>query len=1055
MVKKDSDSPASEFATIDGAATESSHVVGTPGRVPEVLGNYQIVGTLGSGGMGIVLKAYDPALNRYAALKIIRTEHPDLAVRFVQEARAQARVQHEHVCQVYEVGEMDGKQYIAMQLIEGDTLSVASREMTLEAKVHVIQQIAGALHVAHKQGLIHRDIKPSNIMLERNEEGEWKPYIMDFGLAREQDAPGLTRTGVTMGTPHYMAPEQVQQELLDRRTDVYGLGATLYELLSGQPPYSGNSGPEIMLQILKDDPVPVGKLAPKIPPDLQTIVMKCLERDPSRRYNSAKALSEDLQRYLEGDPIGAKPTSWSYRVIKRAKKNRLATGIALSGAAITILLVGAFLWIQWQNRLQASYAREFGDEIKNIQSVLPGIYTAPIHDVRPELTQLRNRLITMERRVNQGGRAAGGPGNNALGHGYLALGEIEKAKEYLEKAWESGYQLPSTAYALGQTMGLLFQKKLAEAERNPGEAVREKMKKQYEKEFRDPAIHYLKLAEGSVESPAYVEGLIALYEKKYDQALQKAKQAYAKSRWSYDAKVLEGKALSGMAQNQSEAADYKGAIKNYELAGEAYAQASELGRSRADIYLSDCDRWGQTMKIQIYTDVNLVSALQNAEEACNKAILINPDDAVHHLRKAYVYYALARYYLYNSSEDPRILLKKSIDSLNQAQRKDPNNWEPSHLLLTVNALASEYELRHGIDPYKTLQTAIAHANRSLKIRPNNPAVFLNLGMAYVTLAEYHDQTGKNPIETYEKAIQQYKRVEQIDPTIHTGNEQGIAYWFIASSQKKRGEDPSNSYRRSIEQYQSFLKGAPDDPYVVYNLGILYGDQGKYDAGLGKDPTDSFRKALKTQHHAAKFIPNNSYISNSIGYMHISMADYLVSKDKDPGADLKEGRKFLLQASQIDEKYYMPYSNMGYAESVNARWAVKEGISPLPHYDAARKAYLKSIECNKGEPATYGGMAEMYQSEAKWLIEQRRPAKASIEKGLKWIEKSLKMNADDPGTIAIQGELFLLQARIETDPAARKRSAVSAVTALEKAIKLNSQLKKEYDPRIKEARALLM
>ena len=166
-------------------------------------------------------------------------------------------MQHENVCRVYEVGEVDGKQYIAMQLIEGKTLSAAAKELSLEAKVRVIKQIADALHVAHKEGLIHRDIKPSNIMLERNEEKEWKPYVLDFGLARDQDAPGLTRTGMAVGTPYYMAPEQVSSnsDQLDRRTDVYGLGATLYELLSGMPPYQGKSGAEILLQILKDDPV--------------------------------------------------------------------------------------------------------------------------------------------------------------------------------------------------------------------------------------------------------------------------------------------------------------------------------------------------------------------------------------------------------------------------------------------------------------------------------------------------------------------------------------------------------------------------------------------------------------------------------------------------------------------------------------------------------------------------------------------------------------------------------------------------------------------------------
>ena len=742
---KAQDSAQSELLTIASGESELS----TPhkGLKPEQrLGHYEIVGELGSGGMGVVYKAYDAALKRYAALKLIRTENPNLAARFVQEARVQARVQHDNVCKVYEVGEVEGKQYIAMQLIEGKTVSVAAKELSLEAKVRVIKKIAEALHVAHREGLIHRDIKPSNIMLERDEEKEWKPYILDFGLARDQDAPGLTRTGMAVGTPYYMAPEQVSSDStqLDRRTDVYGLGATLYELLSGVPPYQGKSGADILLQILKDDPVRLSKIAPKIPQDLETIVMKCLEREPSRRYESAKSLAEDLQRYLDGDPIAAKQTSFSYRLLKRARKNRLATGIAVAAAAITLILVGAFVWVQWQNRLQASYAREFGDEIKNIQLVLPSIYGAPLHDVRPELEELRKRLKKMEVRVKQGGRAAQDPGNNALGQGYLALGEIEKAREHLEKAWNAGYQLPSTAYALGQTMGLLFQKKLTEAEHTTNEEVRNRLKEQYEKEFRDPAVNYLKKAEGSVESPAYVEGLIALYEKRYDQALKKSKEAFAKSNWSYEAKALEGKALSGIAQQKFDVGDYKGVIQQYELAGEAYAKASDLGRSRADIYLSDCDRWGKTLEAQIYTDIAPATVLQKAEDACNKAILVNPDEPEGYLRKAYVYNRLARYQLYSSSEDPRILTKKAIETANEAKRRAPKSWEPHDVQLTANQLTGEYEIRHGIDPQNSVQEAIRQANLALKIRDNNPAVLHTLGVTYALLGEYETQTGKKP-----------------------------------------------------------------------------------------------------------------------------------------------------------------------------------------------------------------------------------------------------------------------------------------------------------------------
>ncbi|HEY7162835.1 MAG TPA: serine/threonine-protein kinase, partial [Acidobacteriota bacterium] len=162
-IPPDDDSAQSAFQTIDVPAGKIS---GSFKLAQGSFGHYEIVGELGAGGMGVVYKAYDPNLKRFAALKLIRTDNPDHAIRFVQEARAQARVQHENVCRVYEVGEVDGKQYIAMQLIEGKSLYASSKEMSVESKIRVIQQIAEALHAAHKQGLIHRDIKPSNIMLE-------------------------------------------------------------------------------------------------------------------------------------------------------------------------------------------------------------------------------------------------------------------------------------------------------------------------------------------------------------------------------------------------------------------------------------------------------------------------------------------------------------------------------------------------------------------------------------------------------------------------------------------------------------------------------------------------------------------------------------------------------------------------------------------------------------------------------------------------------------------------------------------------------------------------
>ncbi|HEX6839250.1 MAG TPA: serine/threonine-protein kinase, partial [Polyangia bacterium] len=283
---------------------------------------YQMLELLGRGGMGEVHKAYDPRLGRHLALKVMREANPEQAARLVSEARAQARVDHPNVCKVYGVGELaNGLPFIALQFIEGKMLGAVAKQMTREERIAVIRDVADALHAAHRQGLVHRDVKPSNILVEKRETG-WHPYVTDFGIAREIDAPGMTKTGVVTGTPLYMAPEQARglTSQIDRRTDVYGLGATLYELLCGRRPFESESTLVVMWKLLNEDVTPLRAIDPTIPVDLETIVMKCLEKEPSRRYDSARELAEDLKAWADGEPIHARRSSLGYRLVKRARK---------------------------------------------------------------------------------------------------------------------------------------------------------------------------------------------------------------------------------------------------------------------------------------------------------------------------------------------------------------------------------------------------------------------------------------------------------------------------------------------------------------------------------------------------------------------------------------------------------------------------------------------------------------------------------------------------------------------------------------------------------------
>jgi serine/threonine protein kinase len=271
---------------------------------------YEILGELGRGGMGIVYKARQTGLKRLVALKVIRAGSRERA-RFRAEAQAIARLQHPHIVQVHEITEQGGLLCLALELIDGGSLAqrIAGAPQPPRAAAELIEVLSRAIHSAHEHNVVHRDLKPANVLLTRD--GVAK--IADFGLAKRlDDESAPTETGSILGTPSYMAPEQVRGpgHGVGPAADVYALGAILYELLTGRPPFKGASPMDTVLQVIHDDPVPPSRLQRRIPPDLETICLKCLVREPGGRYPSAAALADDLRRFLDGAPIRARPAGW-------------------------------------------------------------------------------------------------------------------------------------------------------------------------------------------------------------------------------------------------------------------------------------------------------------------------------------------------------------------------------------------------------------------------------------------------------------------------------------------------------------------------------------------------------------------------------------------------------------------------------------------------------------------------------------------------------------------------------------------------------------------------
>lgn len=770
---------------------------------------FDLLQRLGEGGMGVVYKARDHRLHRIVALKLIRHLEPETLGRFLKEARAQARLDHPNVGAVYDVVTEAERPYLVLQFIDGPTLFQVRGQLGLEETARIFRQLSEALHECHRLGVLHRDIKPSNVMLEHKEEA-WHPYLVDFGLARQMEAPAEhTVPGMLMGTPAYASPEALRSTSLDRRADVYGLGATLFETLTGCPPFQAPTTWGLIQAVLSQDPDPPRRHRPDLPRDLELIILKALEKEPAARYDSARAFGEDLQRYLDGDPISAHPMRWIHRLRKRMRRLGPARHLVTALALTALGFAGFGVWQVQRTRTEFRLAQAFGSQVDRLESELYRETSLPLHDVRPRLDLLGTRIGELRTQLSKSADWVQAPARGALGRGLMALDRLEEARTELGMALRRQRD-PELAAALGLVYARLFQEEL-EGLRGK---TREEKRKELDDRLRQPALKYLRASAGArTVNRTFIEAVLANVEGQEDLALERLTQVLAQSPWDSEGWLQQSEILRVQGGTALARGDYEQALRSTQASLDSAQKAMDILRSSPRAHEAVVQCRYQFLWIQADRGRASDQDLRTALEAAALALEVDPG----HWKAWSLRSAIHRRWAtvqWERGQDPTpFFLKAEADAERglALNGQDNNLWNNYATSLRSRA---NWELAQGRDPRPALTKAAEALRKALK-RPQLPDFLLNnLGLCLSLEAEWDSAHGGDPTPKVAEASQAFAKAMGHRPWVGHMVCEGANQLTHAQYLRWKGQDPGPALDQAEAAIRKALELNPNS-YRTY------------------------------------------------------------------------------------------------------------------------------------------------------------------------------------------------------------------------------------------------
>lgn len=1034
---------------------------------PSLHERFEAFELLGRGGMGAVFRARDFRLRRSVAVKLLLDGAPGSGDGFLHEARAQARILHPNVCEVFEAGTADGVPFIVMRFVEGGTLKTVGPTLAIEDAVRILQRVSLAIHEAHRAGVIHRDVKPGNVLVERGEDGALKPCVADFGIARDVGSGTAATAHGAQGTPPFMAPEQAAgKSLLDRRTDVYGLGATLYDVLTGRPPFSGETVPAILREVQEEPPVAPRSINAAIPRDLEAIVLKCLEKDPDRRYESARALAEDLERFLERDPVLARPGSRASRAWKRARKNKGRLALALLALVAAVAVSG--LWIR-ARRIAAQredLARELGGDVREVQLFLRGAYLLPLHDVEHERDFIRSRLANIASRAGGLGEIGAGPKDDALGRGYLALQEPETALACFRRAEERGYRAPGFDYVMGLALIEVYRREIEAANR-----VRDRREKaarlaEIQRRYREPSLLYLRAAlTAGVESPSLARGLIALHEGREEEAIADARAAFEAAPWLYEAKKLEGDALYALGsrtRHDKIGFDYEATMDRFHQAARAYRSASEIARSDPSVHEAECELWSQIMNAAQRHGDPIQEPFEAARAACKRAIAASPRSPSGYLRLAFAEQLHAFWVVWRGrpEEQPDRVLDEATREVEAAAARSPD--DPfAHYLVGAVWRAGVYRRRLlAQDTSAALDRSIAGYEATLAREPaflwalSEECEMLSLRGGREALR------GVEPGPSFDRARSRCRAALSLDPQL-SGLSYNLLLPHVLDVERlvAAGRSPARSIEEALEVAGSLDEQARSEPWVAAFRTEIRWREAEYEIAAGGDAGPPLARARE---EAAR-LPASFPDAEGRAPLAAVTAEALLAR-------LEQGREPRRRVPELEQA--LARARAGFAEAVaespeavpHAIWLARVEVTALRYRMALGEASLSDARAAlapiagfvtgpRGDPWLFEVAARAREARADLAAQLGADAEADIASGLRLAEQAISAGPGLAAAHAALGRLKIREARATADAARRRELSRSASEALAAAIAHNPLFARSQAGWVEEARRL--